>query len=347
MSIKKIKTGVLSYGMSGRIFHTPFLEASEKFDLHAVVERSNKLAKEKYADIVSYDSVDELLNDEDIELVVVNTPNHTHYEFTKRALLAGKHVLVEKPFTPTKKEARKLFDLARNQSRFVLPYHNRRFDSDFLELKEVLESNKVGDVVELHLRFDRFRPEIGPKQFKETKVPGSGILYDLGSHLLDQAISLFGRPKAVTKVLSKHRKDTKVDDYAFLLLNYDSGFQVHITVSLFVLEAQPSIVLHGTKGTFIKKRTDPQEKQLSEGIDPLHVKYGVEEEGNRGQLSIINDNGYRETIYTDPIKGDYMQLFESVYDTIRKGKEYFVAEGDILCQLEIMENSKRKRIKLK
>ena len=347
MSIQKIKTGVLSYGMSGRIFHTPFLEESKYFELYGIVERSKKSAKDKYPDIISFDSVSELINDTEIELVVINTPNYTHYDFAKQALSAGKHVLMEKPFTPTKAEAEELFRIGKKMKRWVLPYQNRRFDSEFLALKQVLDSHKIGQPIELHLRFDRFRQEIGPKVFKETKKPGSGILYDLGSHLLDQVISLFGQPKSFFKILKKHREDTEVDDYAFLLLNYGGGMQVHITTTMLALDPLPSIVVHGTKGTFIKHREDPQEQQLSEGVRPTDEAYGVEREGAEGTLKYIDQQSNIITEKVASVKGNYMHLFDALYQTIRHDKQYFATRGDILCQLEILEAPKNTRIKLK
>lgn len=347
MTIKKIKTGVLSYGMSGRVFHTPFLETSDYFEFYGVVERSVKSAIDKYPNILSFDTVDDMIEDEEIELIVVNTPNNTHFDYAKQALLAGKHVLIEKPFTPTKKEAEELFTIGKKMKRLVLPYHNRRFDSDYLSLKNIIETNKVGTPIELHLRYDRFRPEIGPKVFKEKKIPGSGILYDLGSHLLDQAISLFGRPKAAIKILEKHREHSKVDDYAYLLLDYDGGLKVHITATMLALEPQASIVLHGTEGSFIKRRCDVQEEQLQAAIWPTDESYGIEEQGSEGVLTYIDDRSQKKSIKVASVKGDYMQLFEAVYKSIRENKVYFATRGDILCQLEILEAPKNKRIKLK
>lgn len=347
MSIKKIKTGVLSYGMSGRVFHTPFLEASDYFDLYAVVERSRKEAQKKYPDIISYDSVEEMMQDEEIELIVVNTPNNTHFDFAKQALRAGKHVLVEKPFMTNRKDAEEVFSIAKESEKWIFPYHNRRFDSEFLALKEILDTHKVGQPIELHLRFDRYRQEIGAKAFKETKTPGAGILYDLGSHLIDQVISLFGMPKAYYKVLKKHRQDSEVDDYAFLLLEYDGGFQVHITTTMLALDPQPAIVLHGTKGSFVKDREDPQEKQLIEGMLPSDEGFGREREGAEGLLSYVNGKTEVRHHKVASEKGNYMHVFEGIYETLRKDKKFFVTRGDIYCQLDILEGPKNKRVKFK
>ncbi|MGJ1263783.1 Gfo/Idh/MocA family protein [Sphingobacterium spiritivorum] len=339
MAVKQVVTGILSYGMSGRVFHAPFIAGSESFQLKAIVERKNKQAHLDYPDIISYSSVKELLEDPEIELVIVNTPNDTHFEFAKMALLAGKHVLVEKPFSPTVKEAKELFALGRKMNRHVLPYHNRRFDSDFQSLKATLESGKLGKPVELHLRFDRYKTEIGAKKFKETKRPGSGILYDLGSHLLDQTISLFGKPKSVTKILSNNRPKSKVDDYACLLLNYGKGLSVFITVSLMVANPQKSFVLHALKGSFVKERSDVQEQQLLAGMSPNDIAYGIEPEGKEALLTLADDEGNMQTESLIAERGDYRKLFEAVYQTLRHGAPYFVTEDQILLQLEILAPS--------
>jgi scyllo-inositol 2-dehydrogenase (NADP+) len=330
----------MSYGMSGRVFHAPFIMGNDGFKLKAVVERKNKQIQLQHPEVISYSSIKELLEDEEIELVVVNTPNDTHVEFATLALLAGKHVLIEKPFAPTAKEAKSLFDLGRKVNRMVLPYHNRRFDSDFLSLQQVIRSGRVGKPIELHMRFDRFKSEIGAKKFKETKRAASGILYDLGSHLLDQVISIFGKPKSVTKILTKNRPRTRVDDYACLVLNYPQGLSVFITVSLLVALPQKSFVLHGLSGSFIKDRSDPQEEQLLGGGTPLDIDYGREIQGREGVLSEVQQDGRILNEFVAAPKGDYMQLFNAVFETLRLGKPYFVSEEQILWQLEILEPSR-------
>src|SRR5690606_22145377 len=167
MSETPIKTGLLSFGMSGRIFHAPFIAELDQFEFVAVVERSKKEAQKYYPDIISYDSVEDMLNNHEIELIIINTPNNTHFEISKQALKAGKHILVEKPFVATSKEAKELFELGKSLNKKVLVYQNRRWNSDFYSVKDVVESKKLGDLIEMHVRFDRYRSEIGPKAFKE------------------------------------------------------------------------------------------------------------------------------------------------------------------------------------
>src|SRR5690606_22604127 len=220
MAKKSIVTGILSYGMSGRVFHAPFISQKQRFELRAVVERHEKRAQQRYPDIISYASVSDLLNDKSIELVIINTPNNTHVDYAIQALNAGKHILVEKPFAPNSKDAKKVFDLGKKVGRHVMVFQNRRWDSDFKLLKRIVERQTVGQPIELHVRFDRYRPEKSPKVFKEQKIPASGVLYDLGPHLLDQVICLFGKPEKSIKILNTHRDGSEVDDFSTLVLSY-------------------------------------------------------------------------------------------------------------------------------
>ncbi len=189
-----IKTGLLSFGMSGKIFHAPFLKEHCGFELTAVVERTKKKAYLTYPAIKSYNSVTELLADNKIELVVINTPNATHFEFASKAIQANKHVLVEKPFTVNSAQAKQLYREANKNGCCILPYQNRRYDSDFMSVKSIIESGRLGDLAEAHFRYDRYQYRIGSSVWKETAMAGSGIQYNLGSHLLDGVISLFGIP---------------------------------------------------------------------------------------------------------------------------------------------------------
>ncbi len=333
----KIKTGILSFGMSGKIFHAPFLHKHAGFQLSAVVERTEKKAPLIYPAIKSFHSVDELLADAEIELVVVNTPNATHYNFAMLALRAGKHVLVEKPFTISSKDAVALYKEARQQNRLILPYQNRRYDSDFLAVQQVIDSGKLGKLVEVHMRFDRYRYNIGPKVAKETPVPGSGLLWDLGPHLVDAAILIFGKPVSWIKNKGLFRPDTRVDDYAHIHLLYPGGLQVFITVSMLVAEAQPAFIINGTRGSFIKYRTNIQEQQLLEGLLPSNPLYGIETTDKYAVLTTIGNDGAKTREKIASVKSTYMNAFEDIFQTIRTGKDYPVTEDQIIQQLEILE----------
>ncbi|HXI00140.1 MAG TPA: Gfo/Idh/MocA family oxidoreductase [Sphingobacteriaceae bacterium] len=335
---QQVITGLLSYGMSGKIFHAPYLLHHPGFQLKAVTERSKKLASKDYPGIISYDTVSAMLNDPEIELVIVNTPNNTHAEFARQALKAGKHVLVEKPFAISSGEAKEVFDLSRKLGRKVMVYQNRRFSSDFLSLKNVINSGKLGDIIEVHLRYDRYRNFIGPKIFKETPIAGSGIFYDLGAHLIDQAISLFGNPASSFKTLGKYRKDSQVDDYAHLHLVFPGELNVFITVSMLVAAPLPGITVHGTKGSYIKELCDTQEDQLLSGMSPADEAFGEEHPGKEGLLTIINSESEKNVELIPSLKGDYGVLFEAVYQTIRNDALFPITEEQIMQQLKLLES---------
>src|SRR5437763_1658008 len=181
-----IKTALCSFGMSGWVFHAPFIAINPGFKLYGVLERSKNLAAQKYDGIKTYRSMEELLEDKEVELVVVNTPNNTHFEYSKKALLAGKHVITEKPFTVTVEEGKELIEIARKQNKKLSVYHNRRYDSDFKIVKKVVRNELLGKIVEAEFHFDRFKEELSVKTHKETPGQGTGALYDLGAHLIDQ-----------------------------------------------------------------------------------------------------------------------------------------------------------------
>lgn len=333
----QIVTGVLSYGMSGRLFHAPFVDTHAGFNFYAVTERNEKKARDRYPAVLSYNSVDELLNDAKIELVIVNTPNNTHYEFSKKALQAGKHILVEKPFAATTQEARDVFELARRVNKHVMVYHNRRWDTDFQSVKATIASGQLGRLIEVHFRFDRYRREISKKAFKENPLPASGLSYDLGPHLLDQVISLFGKPLKWTKTLGTFRPESLVDDYMNIHLQYSQHLNVFVTANLLTAHPLPAFVLHGTEGSFIKERTDIQEEQLDKEISPLDKSYGVEPDGAEGLLVTIDSDGNKTRSYSTALKGNYSRLFDAVYAQIREDEPYPVKEEEILWQLEILE----------
>ncbi|MCB2378595.1 Gfo/Idh/MocA family oxidoreductase [Hymenobacter sp. BT635] len=334
----QIRTGLLAYGMSGKVFHAPFVATHPGFELSAVTERSRKEARQQYPEVVSYDSVEALLADESLELIVVNTPSNTHADFTRQALLAGKHVLLEKPVATSPEEVRELWALARQQGKHLLAYQNRRWDSDFRLVKQVVESGQLGQLIEVTFRYDRFKSTLNPKPFKETPLPGSGLLYDLGPHLLDQAISLFGQPLKSRKTTGRFRTSTQVDDYFSIQLLY-SGFTVTVASGLLMADPLPAFVLHGTQGSFRKNRSDVQEAQLISGLSPLAPEYGIEPADQAGTLTVAGGNDVKTTTVLPAEKGDYTGLFDAVYQTIRHDVPYPIREEQLLWQNEILSQT--------
>ncbi len=338
MSNKTINTGILSFGMSGRVFHAPFIHINPHFNLVAVVERSTKAAHQLYPAIKSYDTVMELLADDSIELVIVNTPNHTHFEYATAALHAGKHVLLEKPAVEDLLQFEKLMAVSKDTGKRVFFYQNRRFDSHFLEVKNVVERGDLGKLTEVHFRFDRYKIELGQKYFKENnQYLSSGLTYDLGPHLIDQAISLFGRPLKFSKTTTVNRPGSQVADYFHYHLRYPNNLNVFLTGSLAVAEPLPAFVLHGTKGSFIKTMADVQEQHMMDGMLPDTALYGREPKGSEGKLVVVDSNNERKISYPQSPKGDYNLLFEAIYDNLYADVPFPIKAEHIRWQIEMLQ----------
>jgi scyllo-inositol 2-dehydrogenase (NADP+) len=333
-----IVTGLMAYGMSGRIFHAPFISTNPAFSLKAVVERNEKKAANIYPDIISYNSIDDLLNDSEIELIIVNTPSYLHFEHAVKALNAGKHVLIEKPAAATSAEVKELFELGRKLDKHVMIYQNRRYDSGFLSTKEIIESGRLGDLIEVTFRMDRYKAALGVKSFKETKTtPANGLVYDLGPHLLDNVICLFGKPLSFHKTTGIYRDGSEVPDYFNYHLSYPNQLNVYLTSGLLIAGETPGFVVHGKTGSFIKNRTDVQEAQLDKGMMPTDPAYGIEPAGNEGQLTTVGIDNQKNTEPVPSQKGDYNQIFDAVYHTIRNNALFPVTEEHIAWQLELLE----------
>jgi len=323
--------------MSGKVFHAPFVHTHPGFKLHAVTERNKKAATTDYPGVISYDTIEDLIADEDIELVIINTPNYTHFDYAARCLKAGKHILVEKPFTATVAEAKELFELADRVGKKIFFYQNRRWDSDFTAVREVIESGQLGKLSEVHFRYDRYRASIGPKTFKEEPLAASGLMYDLAPHLLDQAISIFGKPDSFYKILGKNRKDTKVDDYFSIHLSYPDSVNVFVHANLLLVDPLPAFVVNGSSGSLHKKRTDIQEEQLLQHMKLDNPLYGIEAAGNEGKLTSIDEEGNKTTHSVPSRTGNYLPLFEAVYQSIVNEVTYPVSRDQVITQLEILE----------
>ena len=332
-----ISTALLAYGMSGKVFQAPFLTAHPGFALQAVAERTAQRMRHDYPAIRSYPSVAALLADSSIELEVVNTPTNTHFELASQALRAGKHVLLEKPVATSVAQMQQLWALAKQQGRHLLAYQNRRGDSDFGAVRRVVESGQLGQLIEVHFRFDRYKPGLNTKRFKEAPGPGAGLLYDLGPHLLDQALSLFGRPLNCHKTMGAYRAETQVNDYFSLHLRYPHGLNVWLTSGLLIADPGPAYVLHGTLGSYQKGRTDPQESQLLAGLAPTAPLYGREQPGQEGMLTLATADGQLSTAPDAAAPGSYMGLFDAVHAAIRHQAAYPITASQLLWQNELLE----------
>jgi predicted dehydrogenase len=313
-----MKTGVIGYGIAAQVMHLPFITTNPDYQLSSILQRHGTSAKEKYPQVEVVRSIEEMLADSSLELVVITTPNDTHFDYAARALRAGRHVLLEKPFTITSEEARKLLTIAAESGKVLSVFQNRRYVSDFLTIQQLLKEKKLGEVVEFEAHYDRYRPEKRPNAWREEDAPGTGILYDLGAHLIDQAFCLFGLPVSVTADLRIQRPLAKTTDYFELWLDY--GFsKIILKAGMLVREPGPRYMIHGTKGSFIKYGEDPQEALLRQGVLPDTKDWGKEPEESAGCLHTeINGQVVKEKYPS--LRGNYGGFYADLYDTLAHGK---------------------------
>lgn len=330
-----IKTAILSFGMSGKVFHAPFIHHHKGFELSGIVERTKNDAAEIYPNTKIYRSIDAALNDDTIDLIIVNTPTYTHFEFAQKALQKGKHIVVEKAFTTTADEAKILTDLANEKGLILSVYQNRRWDSDFSTVKQIVDSQQLGTIISAEFHFDRYKEALSIKLHKETPNAGAGLLLDLGPHLIDQAVYLFGMPKAIMADIRTVRQNSLVDD-DFTLVLYYNELRVTLKSSLMVREPIPAYIIHGSKGSFIKTRADIQESALMNNEVPYTSNWGQEPENEMGYLHTILDGKIIKE-YVPTIKGNYGAFYTGIYDTIIHKKPCLVSGIDGLNVMKIIE----------
>jgi scyllo-inositol 2-dehydrogenase (NADP+) len=321
--------------MSGEVFHAPLLEAHPGFVLNAVVQRKLPTITKRYPQVKVYKDVDEIVNDKAIELVVVNTPNETHYDYTHRLLEAGKHIIVEKPFTVTSEEAEKLIRFAKQKNRVLTVFQSRRWDGDFLTIRKVIDNKWLGKIVEFEAHYDRFRNYIEPNTWKEESKPGTGILYNLGSHMIDQVLVLFGMPKEVDARVGVQRPGGRVDDFYDIRMTYD-GFHVIVKSSYLVRESGPRYMIHGTEGSFIQYGIDTQEQALKEGKTPGTPGWGSGPRDSWGKLN-TTPNGLHVESRVETLPGSYLLYYDNIFSAIREGKEIAVKPEESMRVIAVIE----------
>ena len=342
MQKEKLTVGIIGFGLSGRYLIAPYLMVNPNFQLKTVVQHTQSTASDIYPSVKSEKNLDAMLNDRDIDLVIVSSPNGTHFDYARRALLAGKHVLVEKPMAGTAAEAQILIDFAERQNKVLSVYQNRRFDGDFQTVQKVISSGILGDIIGCEFRFDRWAPNPNPKKWKEIASLGTGVLYDLGAHILDQALVLFGVPKSYTGHTMIQRENTTIDDAFELRLDYGK-MNVNLRASLLVREPTPRYRINGTRGSFVKYGIDPQEDQLKAGMTPDMKGFGADTPQYYGHLNTDID-GLRVDGRVETMVGNFGLLLQNLYDTIIDGKELFVKPELVLEQIKIMEAVKKRRV---
>ncbi|MBE0451278.1 MAG: Gfo/Idh/MocA family oxidoreductase [Clostridia bacterium] len=346
-----INVAIIGYGLSGRVFHSTIIRSVEGFNITKVVTTDpikEALAKKDIENVVVVQSIDDVIHDPDIHLIVISTPNTSHVKIAEVAIKNKKHVIVEKPFTVTSKEAEYLTKLAKDFDVVLSVYHNRRFDGDYKTILKIIDSGTLGRLVELESHFDRFRTELNADAWREDNLPGSGVLYDLGSHLIDQVVHKFGMPMEIYADLTAQRFG-KVDDQFELILYYD-GLKVTLKSGSLVKEPLPRFILHGTNGSFVKFGLDVQEDALKSGHLPTDefqdLLWGSEPEFLWGTLNTINEYKKIETL-----RGDYRTYYRNIYGAIQFGEPLLVDPKDGLKVIKVIEAAKesnhlKKRIEI-
>lgn len=319
MAQQKLRVAVAGFGISAKVFHLPFINIlTDKYELTAILQRKGNEAQEAYPGVKIARTIDELLTVPDVDMVVITTPNETHFPFAKIALEKGKHVVLEKPFTNTTEEARQLVNIARASGNILSVYQNRRYVSDFRTMKAIIDEKILGDIHEFEAHYDRYRMEARPTAWREAPLPGSGILYDLGAHLIDQALYFFGMPHSVTADIRMQRPHAKVDDYFNIWLNY--GFtKVILHAGMLVREPGPRYMIQGTSGSFIKYGEDPQEARLRAGEPPVGKDWGQEPETMFGLIHTEKDGKIIKERYPS-LRGSYADYYNELYNSIVNGE---------------------------
>lgn len=307
-----IRIGVIGFGMAGRIFHAPVIAATPGLELACIVQRSGSEAAESYPGVRIARSIDELLSDSAIQLIVVGTPSAGHYEHARTCLSANRHVVIDKPFTLTSAEARGLIELSQKQARLLTAYQNRRWEGDFVTLKEVLHSGALGRIVTFETHIDRYREAPRLQAWRENGGPGGGLLFDLGPHLIDQATTLFGDPAHVWADVRIDRDGAQADDAFDIQLKFASGVTALLRSSLTAFSSSARFLVHGTKGSYVKWGMDPQENALKAGARFGDPGFGEDPEHLWGELYIAGDPVKRVKTAT----GDYRGLYANVRDAI-------------------------------
>ena len=340
---KVIQTAIVGYGLSGRYFHAPFLHVHPGFKVIKLFERKGEASKELFPKAEVVRDLESIINNSNIELVVIATPNDLHYPMAKSCLQKGKHVIIEKPFTLTSKEADELISIADKKKLKIFVYQNRRWDGDFLTIQKLLKSGALGEVNEFEAHFDRYRPKLTTRLWREEEKKGGGVLFDLGPHLIDQALQLFGIPDKLFAKIETQRKATKVDDYFRLVLSYGK-MKAILTAGMLVKDTGPRYIIHGTIGSFVKYGIDPQEEELRKGLMPDSETWGIEDPDKWGLVTIdYADMNVHGSVETEP--GNYMEFYNNVYDVLTKKAPIAVKPVDARNVIRIIELARESSLK--
>ena len=336
MDQPRLKVGLIGYGYAGKTFHAPLIAAVPALQLTAVASSVAAKVHADWPDATVFATPAELIARDDIDLVVIATPNDTHHPLARAALLAGRHVVVDKPFTVALDDARELVALARQRRRVLSVFHNRRWDGDFMTLRRLVADGALGRVVEMSSRHDRYRPEVR-QRWREGAGPGAGLWFDLGPHLVDQALQLFGRPRAITLERDLTRDGALADDWFHASLRYDR-LHVHLHAGMLVAASAPRLAVHGTLASFVKEGLDAQEDALKAGVRPTwppQPGWGIDP-GRASRVTRAVDGA----AVVEPVRmlpGAHMAYFAGVAAAIRGEAPNPVPPEEALAVMELIE----------
>ncbi|ALR76418.1 oxidoreductase [[Enterobacter] lignolyticus] len=330
---KQINIALIGYGFVGKTFHAPLIRAVEGLNLVVVASRDEEKVKRDLPDVTVIASPEEAIVHPDVDLVVIASPNATHAPLATLALNAGKHVVVDKPFTLDMQEARALIALAQEKKRLLSVFHNRRWDSDYLGIQQVIAQGLIGKVKHFESHIDRFRPEVRVR-WREQNVPGSGLWFDLGPHLIDQALQLFGLPQSVQGNIATLRPGAEINDWAHVVLNYPDH-KVILHCSMLVAGGVSRFTVHGDKGSVMKQKADQQESQLLAGVVPGSAAWGQDDD------SLVL---FGADLQPQPLKtpdGDQRQYYMHVRDALTGKTENPVSPLQALAVMAVLEAAVR------
>lgn len=327
-----LNTVLVGYGSVAKKMHGPLIEVCQGLELSAIVERSGERCLEKHPKVKVLKSFEEALADTSLQLVVITTPNEYHFPMAKAALEAGKHVVVDKPVTVLAKDAEALDRLAKEKGLICSVFQNRRFDGDFMTIQEIIAKDLLGELVYLESHFDRFRPELR-ENWRDEAVPGNGVTYDLGTHLIDQIVLQFGAPESITADIRKQRTNTIADDYFDITLDY-GYFKARVTAGVLVKAPTPKFLLLGKKGSYQKFGLDVQEAAFTAGEKPEGEDWGVEFMDRFGTIYLEDHSRPYPTV-----PGDYRIFYDNIASAIHSGEELKVKMDQAIQVLKIIEAS--------
>lgn len=330
---KPIKVGLIGYGFAGKTFHVPFITTIEGFQLSAIVSSDEQKVKKDWPNVPVFASLEQLLAEQpEVSLIVIPTPNKTHFPLAKQALEAGKHVIVDKPFTLTVQEAVTLNQLAQTKGKLLSVYHNRRWDSGFLTVKSLLENQILGELKYYESHFDRYRPDVR-QRWRESKEAGSGLWYDLAPHMLDQVLQLFGQPKSIFADIAMIRPQAEAVDYFHVYLNYPT-LKVILHATTIAAAESPIYLLHGMEGSYVKYGLDPQEECLKAGQSPTAKDWG--KDSHDGSVT-LSQNGELIVKPLETKPGNYGHYYRAIRQAITNGAPNPVSAEEAILVMKLIE----------